>query len=88
MSETRTEWAARYHRYDGTSTIHPAFGDRVHAEMLADGKMSHLVTLNEPTRREGGVESVWVVSREVTVADDYTKTIGPWQAARPGRVWA
>jgi hypothetical protein len=85
MPETRTEWAARFNRYDGTAE-HKIGGDRDHAELYADSTATHLASLNEPTRREGGIESADLVSREVAVEDDGTRNIRPWQVVRAGEV--
>ena len=85
MSETRTEWGARYNYYDGT-TKHQEGSDREHAELIADSVATHLASLNEATRRHGGVESVDLVHRQVTVEDDGTQIIRPWQVERAGQV--
>lgn len=84
---TRTEWAARANYYDGTAK-HQIGSDREHAELMADSMTTHLDSLNEPTRRAGGVESVDLVSRSVTVEDDGTQIIRPWRVERPGTACA
>lgn len=84
MSETRTEWAARFNRYDGTWKA-DSVGDREHAEFTADSVATYLTSLNEPTHQENGVKSVDLVHREVTVEDDGTQIIRPWQVEREGR---
>lgn len=86
MTESRTEWAAQFTRYDGTVKHEPCGADREHAEFTADSVTTYLESLNEPTRRENGVESAEVVSRTVTVEDDGTQIIRPWQVVRVGEV--
>ncbi len=85
MTETRTEWAARFNYYDGTAK-HEIGGDREHAELTADGKATHLASLNDATRELGGVKSAELVSREVTVEGDGTQIIRPWKVERAGQV--
>lgn len=84
MPETRTEWGARINYYDGTTKHTPAGDDQAFAEMAADSMMTHIESLNEPTRLENGVRSADVVSRQVTVEDDGTQIIRPWQVERAG----
>lgn len=85
MTDTRIEWAARLNRYDGTTKFDSHGLDREHAEFTADSVTRYLNSLNEPTRRENGVESADLVRREVTVEDDGTQIIRPWQVERAGR---
>jgi hypothetical protein len=84
MAETRTEWAARFTRYDGTEKHENAGDDREHAEFTADSVTAYLESLNESTRRMNGFESAEVVSRTVTVEDDGTQIIRPWRFERAG----
>jgi hypothetical protein len=84
MSETRTEWAAALNGYDGG--VKYQAGDREYAELVADSVATHLASLNGPTRELGKVRSVYLVFREVTVEDDGTQIIRPWQKEREGQV--
>lgn len=83
MSETRTEWAAALNGYDGG--VKYQTGDREYAELVADSVATHLASLNEATREHGKVRSVDLVSRSVTVEDDGTQIIRPWQVEREGQ---
>jgi len=86
MTTTRTEWAAAVNYYDGT-VKHAPGTDEDHAQLLADSVTTHIESLNGPTRKENGVESADVVSREVTVEDDGTQVIRPWRVARAGQAY-
>jgi hypothetical protein len=83
MSETRAEWAAALNGYDGGTKYQQ--GDREYAELVADSVTTHLASLNEATREMGKVRSADVVFREVTVEDDGTQIIRPWQVEREGQ---
>jgi hypothetical protein len=85
MPETRTEWAAALNGYDG-GVKYTNHGDREYAELTADSVATHLASLNEATREYGKVKSVDLVQREVTVEDDGTQIIRPWQVVRAGEV--
>ncbi|MFY1686534.1 hypothetical protein [Plantactinospora sp. WMMB782] len=85
IGPARVEWAAEAHYYDGT-VKHSVAEDENHAALLADSIATHLASLNEPTRRHNGVESVAIVNREVRVFGDGTQVISPWRKVRDGRV--
>lgn len=74
---TGVEWAARHHRYDGT-TRHQEAGDEDHARLMVDSINAHLATLNEPTRRMKGTERAELVRRTVVDYADGGQYRGPW----------
>lgn len=82
--ETRIEWAAELRGYDG-GVKHTPGGDEAHARMVAESTAYHLSTLNEPTRREGGVESAVLVRRDVRKLADGTLVISPWREVKEDR---
>lgn len=86
MAETRTEWAGRVLYYDGT-VKHTIGSHRESAELIVDSIATHIESLNEPARKENGVDEVHVVSRLVTVEDDGTQIIKPWRFERAGVPW-
>lgn len=82
---TRIDWAAETRHFDG-SVKHTSIGDEEYATFTADSMTAYLATLNEPTRRHNGVESVAIVRREARVLADGTQVIAPWRKVRDGQV--
>lgn len=83
----RVEWSAETTHTDRIVT-HSIPSDESYAALIADSKVAHLATLNEPTRALTGVVAVAVVNREVRILPDGTQIIGPWRhvrAADPAR---
>jgi hypothetical protein len=70
------EWAARAVRYDGTA--HHTVGDEEYARLVVESTAMHLGSLDEATRRAGGVERVELVRREVREWPDGSRWTGPW----------
>lgn len=78
--ETRIEWAAELRGYDGG--VKHTIGDEEYARLVTGSTSQHLSTLNEATRREGGVESAVLVRREVRKLADGTLVISPWREVK------
>jgi hypothetical protein len=82
-AEVGTEWAARCVYFDG-GVMYIDSTDEDFARMVVESMAMHLASLNEATRRAGGVERVELVRRETREWPDGSRWTGPWTAADPG----
>jgi hypothetical protein len=74
---TRVEWAAEARCYDGTTKRTVAINERA-AALAAESMAYHLSTLNEPTRRMGGIKAAALVRREVRELEGGWLLTSPW----------
>jgi hypothetical protein len=72
------EWAARAVYFDGSVKHTPAGGDETFARVTAESVTMHLESLNDATRRAGGVQRVELVRRETRKWPDGSRWTGPW----------
>jgi hypothetical protein len=82
-AEQGAEWAARCVYYDG-GVMYTDSADENFARMVVESMAMHLASLNEATRRLGGVQHVVLVRRETRKWPDGSRWTGPWTAADPG----
>lgn len=75
---TNTEFAARLNCYDGTHET-TGHGTEDHARMVVENRTAHLASLNDATREFGGIESVDLVTRTVTLYADQSKRYTTWE---------
>jgi hypothetical protein len=75
-AEQGVEWAARAVMFDGGAKYMP--GDEEYARMVVESMAMHLASLNEATRRAGGVERAELVRRETREWPDGSRWTGPW----------
>ncbi|MCW6003824.1 hypothetical protein K1W54_04405 [Micromonospora sp. CPCC 205371] len=75
---TRVEWATEARYYDGTTKYTVAINERG-AALAAESMAYHLSTLNEPTRRMGGIKAAALVRREVRELNGGWVLTSPWR---------